>query len=166
MASLKELFISELRNEAANTRKELLLVPVASKDWAPHAKSMKLGRLALHVAELGTWASMTVTTTELDFAKGYTPSPDFNTVEELAAFHDATIAKAIADIESVSEESLYESWTLRNGEQIYFTMPRHLVIRSMVLNHIVHHRAQLGVYLRLLDVKLPGMYGPSADDRP
>lgn len=165
MALYKEIFIQELKEEGVKTRKELLLVPVAFKTWKPHSKSMTLERLAQHVAELARWGSSIITTSELDFAKGYAPSPAFESAEELVEQYDSILAKALSDFESAPEEQFYENWSLRNGDTIFFTLPKHTVIRSMVLNHMVHHRAQLGVYLRMLDIPLPGMYGPSADDR-
>jgi len=163
--SLNKALIAELNSESAPTRKLLALVPVDKKEWVPHEKSMKLGRLATHVAELPHWITKTVQQSELDFSKGWTPSPSFNSNEELIALYDKNLGEAIESLKDVSDETMQEMWTLRNGEQIYFTMPKKVVIRSMAMNHFVHHRAQLGVYLRLLDIPIPGMYGPSADEK-
>jgi uncharacterized damage-inducible protein DinB len=162
---LNTALIAELKGEAAKTRKMLALVPVSEKaDWAPHAKSMKLGRLALHVAELAGWAGWTITTDELDFSKNYTPTPTPKTTEELLAIHDKKVEESLKALENVTDEELSKPWTLRNGAEIYFTLPKKVVVRDMCYNHIVHHRGQLSVYLRLLNIPIPGMYGPSADE--
>ena len=163
--SLSTSFIGELQSEAITTRKLLANVPSDKKDWVPHAKSMKLGRLATHVAELPLWIISSVKNNELDFSKGYLPHATFNSSEELVGQFDKNVEDAIASLKDVSDETLNEMWTLRNGEHVYFTMPKKVVIRSMAINHFIHHRGQLGVYLRLLDVPIPGMYGPSADDK-
>ncbi len=161
--SIAQSLLGEWDNEVASTIKVLKAVPEAHQNWAPHPKSMTMGRLAAHVAELPGWATMTLNTSELDFAKGYTPTTFGSTAATVAAF-EAGAAGARAAIAGASDEEFLKPWTLRNGEQIYFTMPKIAVIRSFAMNHIVHHRAQLGVYLRLKDVPVPGVYGPSADE--
>ncbi|MEI6815336.1 MAG: DinB family protein [Bacteroidota bacterium] len=163
--SLAKSFIAELNSEAPVTRKILALVPTDQKVYKIHHKSMELGRLAKHVAELPTWITFSIKSNELDFSKGWTPSPDFNSGEELVAQFDKNVAEAIEALSTATDEQLEQPWTLRNGETIYFTMPKKTVIRSMAFNHFIHHRAQLGVYLRLLDIPIPGAYGPSADDK-
>jgi uncharacterized damage-inducible protein DinB len=163
--SLNKAFIAELKSETEPTRKLLSRVPVDNLTWKPHEKSMTIERLAQHVAELPNWITTTITKPGLNFADGYTPSPKFKSAEELVSHFDKNVAEAIAALETVSDEDLAKSWTLQNGEQIYFTMPKKVVIRTMAFNHFIHHRAQLGVYLRLLDIPIPGMYGPSADDK-
>lgn len=162
---LNTALIAELKSEAAKTRKMLALVPIADKaDWVPHTKSMKLGRLALHVAELAGWTGMTITTDELDFAKGYTPTPTPATTEELLAILDKNVEMSLKALENADDELLAKPWTLRSGDHVYFTLPKKVVIRDMCYNHVVHHRGQLSVYLRLLNIPIPGMYGPSADE--
>ena len=126
---------------------------------------MKLGRLATHVAELPLWIVESINKNELDFSKGYFPHPTFESGEKLVGQFDKNINEAIAALKDSSDEKLNEMWSLRNGEHLYFTMPKKIVIRSMAINHLIHHRGQLSVYLRLLDVPIPGMYGPSADDK-
>ncbi len=156
--------IAELQMEAASTRKMLERVPLDKSDWKPHEKSMKLGRLAGHVAELPGWVAMTMTTDELDLSKmDYKPTMSTST-EELVGVLDTNVGKAMAALENAKDEDFDKMWTLRNGAHEIFTMPKKAVIRSMAYSHHYHHRGQLSVYLRLLDIPVPGMYGPSADD--
>jgi len=155
--------LAELKHEAVNTRKMIERVPSEKLEWRPHEKSMTIGRLATHIAELPSWITMTLTTSELDFATSpYTPEAINNTAELLKYF-EKNLADGKAHLENETEEQLSESWTLRNGKDIYSTTPKSEVLR-MTYSQIIHHRAQLGVYLRLLNVPIPGSYGPSADD--
>jgi uncharacterized damage-inducible protein DinB len=158
-----QTFLKELDAESITTRKMLERVPTDKFDWAPHPKSMIMRRLATHIAELPSWISMALTTDELDFANNpYTPEV-INNTEELLAYFERSLADGRAHLLSAQEELLDEPWTLRSGEQIYSTTSKAEVIR-MALSQIIHHRAQLGVYLRLLDIPIPGSYGPSADE--
>ena len=162
--SHKKALIAELQMEAAATKKMLAHVPTDKNDWKPHAKSMKLGNLASHVAELPGWITMTMVADELDLSKmDYKPLIATST-EELLANLEKHVNKAIETLENANEEDFDKMWTLRNGEHVIFTMPKKVVLRSMAYSHHYHHRGQLSVYLRLLDVPVPGMYGPSADD--
>jgi uncharacterized damage-inducible protein DinB len=161
---LATTFLNELKHEAATTRKILALVPTDKLTWKPHEKSMHMHSLAKHLAELPTWVGITLNHDELDFAKPYPKSPDFTTTAELLAMFEKHIPDAIKVLETVKDEEFGKNWTLRHGEKIFFTMPKAAVLRNFVFNHVVHHRAQLGVYLRMLDVPLPGSYGPTADD--
>jgi uncharacterized damage-inducible protein DinB len=157
--------LAELQQEGIATRKLLAQVPIDKKDWKPHEKSMSLGSLARHVAEIYGWPKETVSMDELDFSKGdFTPKV-LNSNEELLALFDKCLAKAKEILEVTSDEELAKPWTMRNADVIYFTMPKAQVMRTWVLNHSVHHRAQLGVYLRLLNIPLPSTYGPSADEQ-
>ena len=161
--SLIKFFLKQLDDEAKTTRKMLSIVPDDKYDWQPHPKSMTITRLATHIAELPSWITMTLTTSELDFASNpYTPEVINNTAELLKYF-EKNLADGKAHLEAATEEQLAESWTLRNGKDIYSTSPKSEVLR-MTFSQIIHHRAQLGVYLRLLNVPIPGSYGPSADD--
>ena len=162
--SINHAFLGELAHEAAQTRRVLALVPADQADYRPHPKSFSLGKLAAHVVDMHTWIAVTVNTTELDFAKGY-EVPPFTTTEELVSRFDTIVAEGKAALAATNDEALGETWTLRAGEQVFLAMPRVQCLRTMVFNHIVHHRAQLVVYLRLLDVPVPGLYGPSADEQ-
>ncbi len=162
--SMNQGLIAELKMEAASTKKILERVPTDKNDWKPHAKSMKMGSLANHVAELPGWIAMTLTTDELDLGTmDYKPTIPTST-EELLAKLDENVNKAVAAMENASDEDFGKMWTLRNGAHIMFTLPKIAVIRSMAFSHHYHHRGQLSVYLRLLDIPIPGMYGPSYDD--
>ncbi|WP_417353121.1 DinB family protein [Flavobacterium alkalisoli] len=153
----------EMNQEALTTRKMLSRVPPEKFDWQPHPKSMTLGRLASHVAELPGWVAMVVDTDELDFANNpYEPKDVKNTGELLDYFEDS-LKNGKDALNRVNIEQFSEPWTLRNGDQVYSTEPKYDVIR-MAHSQVIHHRAQLGVYLRLLNIPIPGSYGPSADD--
>src|SRR5215204_555004 len=163
--NLATALIGELQLEAATTRKCLERIPADKFDYKPHEKSMSMGRLATHVAEMTGWVIETVNKTELDFATmDYKPFEP-QTTDELVEYLDKIIGEAVEALKTASDEAMIENWTLRNGEEIYFTMPRIGVLRGMVFNHIVHHRGQLSVYMRLNDIPVPALYGPSADEQ-
>ncbi len=163
MSNLIPLFSKELENEAVTTRKMLERVPDDKFDWKPHPKSMSLRQLATHVAELPSWIGMILNTDELDFANNpYEPVP-VKDRSDLLSYYEKNLADARVNLANGKEDKLSNPWTLRNGDQIYDVSPKADVIR-MSLSQTIHHRAQLGVFLRLLDVPIPGSYGPSADD--
>jgi len=162
--SLNQSFIPEFEQESKSTRKILERVPVEKPDWKPHKKSTALGYLAVHVAELHGWPDGVLSSDELDFAKiDYKPRVASSTSELMSIFEE-NYSKGLGAIKNATDEMLMSNWTMRNGEKVFFSAPRIAVIRSC-MNHIVHHRAQLGVYLRLLNVPLPSIYGPSADEQ-
>ena len=157
------LLLKEMEQEAQTTRKFLNIVPQEKFDWKPHEKSMKMEHLAVHIAELPSWVKMALTTSELDFAKmDYTPTPVSDTAALVAIFEKSLEAGKTA-LNSAKEEDLLPEWTLRNGEQVYSVWSKYEVIRH-AFAQTTHHRAQLGVYLRLLNIPIPGSYGPSADE--
>jgi uncharacterized damage-inducible protein DinB len=161
---IAQSMLGEFDHEMNNLRKVLERVPEDKPSYAPHPKSMPMARLAGHLAELTDWLTMTLATDELDFAKGeYRPFAPSTRAELLARF-DRGVAASREALAGATDQQMMANWTLKNGDTVYFTMPRVAVIRSMVLNHIIHHRAQLGVYLRMNDIPIPGLYGPSADD--
>ncbi len=158
-----QALLAEMEQEAQTTRKMLSRIPDDKYDWKPHEKSMSIRSLATHIAELPTWVSMTLKTSELDFATApYNPVP-INSTAELLAYFEKSLLEGKSDLAKASEEDLLPDWTLRNGDEIYDVSPKGKVIR-MAYCQVVHHRAQLGVYLRLLNVPIPGSYGPSADE--
>jgi len=159
------MFLAELEQEGAATRKILKQVPDASFDWAPHAKSMKVMRLAMHIAELYSWPARALQADEFDVAQPHARPEPFNSTQELVAFFDKVLAQSKEALATANDEDVARMWTLRHGERVIFTLPKSVVIRRMVLNHTIHHRGQLSVYLRLLEVPVPGVYGPSADER-
>ncbi|ATP57921.1 damage-inducible protein DinB [Pedobacter ginsengisoli] len=158
-----KMYLKELEQEALTTRKMLQRVPTDKFSWQPHPKSMTIKRLATHIAELPTWITMAIKTDELDFADNPYQPTDVNTTEELLAYFESSLADGRSELKEENENLLDKDWTLRNGQQIYSVEPKADVIR-MSINQIIHHRAQLGVFLRLLDIPIPGSFGPSADD--
>lgn len=165
--ALRDGVLAQFEHEMAGTRKTLERVPEGKPDWAPHPKSMKMGRLAGHLAELPGWAAETIHRDSLDVrpANGpqYQPLIMSSRKQLLEAF-DKNVANARAAIAGASDETLLAPWTLLVGGQKIFSMPRLAVLRASVISHIIHHRAQMGVYLRLNDVPVPALYGPSADE--
>lgn len=156
--------ISEFDHECAETRKALQLIPEDRFDWKPHAKSWSLHELASHLAEVPHWAAPTLRTDVFDLETDYERVvPD--TKEEILARFDAGVVEAREALEKATDEQLGSTWTMKMGDEVVLSMPKGAVLRSFVFNHNVHHRAQLGVYLRLLDVPVPGHYGPSADEQ-
>lgn len=153
----------ELEAEAVTTRKMLARVPTGKFSWQPHPKSMTIKRLATHIAELPTWIGMTLETDELDFESNPYSPVDVNTTEELLQYFEKSLEDGRKHIRAGREDVLDKPWTLRSGKTIYSTSPKRDVLR-MAMSQIIHHRAQLGVYLRLLDIPIPGSYGPSADE--
>lgn len=163
MITLNEL-TREMEQEALTTRKMLSRVPEDYFGWQPHQKSMTLGRLATHVAELPGWVTMTFHTSELDLGKTgeYTPRV-VHSAEELMAYFEEQLAGGLKALSEAGEQELVEDWSLLHDGHLISTQSKAEVIR-MTYCQIVHHRAQLGVFLRLLEVPIPGSYGPSADE--
>ena len=162
--NIASALIAEMQQEAGVTRTCLERVPADKFDWKPHEKSMTFGALASHIAEMFGWTPPTMEKAELDFAQmDYKPfEPKTN--EELLKFFDKNVAEAIETLKNSSDERFMETWTMKNGEKTYFTLPKIAVMRGFVMSHIIHHRGQLSVYLRLNDIAVPSIYGPSADE--
>lgn len=161
---VRDFFIPEYQKELKSTRRMLERVPMEKADWKPHEKSMTLGELAKHVAEIPNWMTLILTTDDLDFKKWYSPITA-ETNEELLKTYDEISARAMEELKEATDETFHGNWTMRVGDRVFFTRPRIAVVRDFPMNHLYHHRAQLSVYLRLLDVPVPGMYGPTADER-
>lgn len=160
-----EPLLQELQWESVNTRRMLERVPDDKLGWKPHARSMSMGQLASHIAESAGWAAITLESDELDLPGNWTPFVAANREELLDKF-DASLASAVHAMSACSDAVLQGEWRLLMAGQPMLQMPRVHVLRSMVLNHIVHHRGQLGVYLRMNDIPVPAVYGPSADEQP
>lgn len=158
-----KLLQKEMEQEAATTLKMLERVPDDKYDWQPHPKSMTLRRLAAHVAELPGWVAMSIDTDELDFANNPYEPKDIKNNGDLMAYYEESLKNGREALKRAKVEDLSKEWVLRNGDQVYSRDSKYDVIR-MAHSQVIHHRAQLGVYLRLLDIPLPGSYGPSADD--
>lgn len=165
--TLSEILLPEFDAEMAPTRKTLERVPEDKFGWKPHEKSMTMVRLATHVAELPGWAAFTIGQDSLDIAPKDGPayqSPKVNSRQELLAIFDKSVVEGRAAIVGATDGHLMKPWSLLAGGHVIFTESRYMVLRRTVINHLVHHRAQLGVFLRLNNVPLPAVYGPSADE--
>ncbi len=165
--ALSESLLPEFDHEMANTRKTLERVPYDKFDWKPHQKSMAMGGLATHLSNIPTWAVYTISQDSLDLAPEGKPLPTAELAKSEAGLlesFDTNVAKARAAIAGASDAELFKPWTLLHGGKQILTLPKIAVLRSFVMNHQIHHRAQLGVYLRLNDIPVPSIYGPSADE--
>jgi uncharacterized damage-inducible protein DinB len=164
--NISEMLLSEFDREMTTTRSLLERVPETRSSWKPHPKSFSLWQLAIHISNLPRWAIFTMTASEFDMAspeaKNFAPPPFESTAKLLESF-DRNVAGARAAIAGASDDDYGKEWTFRNGEQVVFAMPRLAALRQMSMNHGIHHRGQLSVYLRELDVPLPPIYGPTAD---
>ena len=164
MITFMEAFLNELEHESVGTKKMLALVPADKGDWKPHEKSMKLKDLAIHLADLPTWITLALTTEELDFATSpYNPT-NCDGGEELVRYYEKNMQEAKQLLQKSNDAILPEDWTLRSGPIVYMKQNKLITIRHSFCQ-MVHHRAQLGVYLRLLNIPIPGVYGPSADEQ-
>jgi uncharacterized damage-inducible protein DinB len=161
---LNESFLGELQHEAKLTRTMLERVPEDKLSWKPHEKSMSMGQLSSHIAEIPGWTTTTIEDDELDFAKSDYKPVEITSREQLLKMFDDNIAKAIESLKKTNDETLMGNWKMRSGEQIFFDMPRTQVLRGFILNHGVHHRGQMSVFLRLNNIPLPQVYGPTADE--
>jgi uncharacterized damage-inducible protein DinB len=157
------LLSKELDMEAATTRKMLSRIPDDAYDWRPHERSMSIRQLAAHIAEIPGWIPLGLNTSEMDFAKGDYKPTIVNSTQEVLDKFEQSVASAKSSLESAKEEDLLPTWTMRSGDQVHAVLTKYEVIRH-AFAQIIHHRAQLGVFLRLLDVPIPGTYGPSADE--
>jgi uncharacterized damage-inducible protein DinB len=160
--AIRDAFIKELEQESVASRKMLERIPAEDFNWKPHEKSMTIKRLAVLVADMFGWMAFMVDTDELDFAKGYEQA-DPKTTAELVEFFDKRLNDGLTSLRNADDAVFSKNWTLRNADQIYMQMPKLDVIRQTI-NHLVHHRGQLSVYLRLKDIAVPSIYGPSADE--
>jgi uncharacterized damage-inducible protein DinB len=161
-----DLLSAELEREAPRTRRVLEQIPTGRDDWKPHAKSMPLARLAGLVASMPSWVSLIIEQEELNLTppagQGQYQQP---TIDTLVATHDTLVKQALDTLSKTKDEFLYTTkWRLLAGGQVVMDLPRHIVLRETI-NHLAHHRGQLTVYLRLLEQKVPAVYGPSADDQ-
>ncbi|HTW66300.1 MAG TPA: DinB family protein [Bryobacteraceae bacterium] len=165
---ISESLLPEFDQEMANTRKVLERVPAAKFSWKPHAKSFEFGGLAAHIANMADWAELTLTSDSFDYAPpGAAPyeTPKYTSTEDLVSAFDKSVAKARVALAAADDAKMMAPWSLMAGGRIMMTMPRVAVIRSFVMNHTIHHRAQLTVYLRMNEIPVPALYGPSADEQ-
>ncbi len=165
---ISETMLPEFDQEMASTRKVLERVPAAKFSWRPHPKSFEFGALATHIASMADWAGLTMQTDSFDYAPPGAPpyqAPKFASTDELLAAFDKSVAQGRSALAAADDSAFLAPWTLMAGGKTIMTMPRIAVIRTFVMNHTIHHRAQLGVYLRLNDIPVPALYGPTADEQ-
>ncbi len=164
--AIRDALLPEFDNEMASTRKTLERAPEHKLEWTPHPKSSTLGGLVTHLANLPSWVCYTINQDSLDIAPNGEPqrAAPLHSSAEIVETFDKNVAAARAAIAGASDEDLFKPWTLLANGKALMTLPRVAVLRSFVMNHLIHHRAQLGVYLRLNDIPVPSIYGPSADE--
>jgi uncharacterized damage-inducible protein DinB len=164
--ALKDALLPEFDHEMGTTRRVLERVPEADLAWKPHDKSFSLGQLAGHVANIPHWVGAIVQNTVFDVASAGDTRPKLpESVASILSQFDKNVAAARGDVAGMSDSEFFVPWTFKNNDQIMFTMPRAAALRSFVMNHLIHHRGQLTVYLRLKNVPLPSVYGPTADEQ-
>jgi uncharacterized damage-inducible protein DinB len=156
--------VAEFENEARSTTLMLERIPASLFDWQPHQKSMSLKALATHLAEIPHWVNLSIETDVLDFAVTPYAPPAVNSVADLLKLHETSVQSGLKALKNTSEQVLDEEWRMQNGEYLIAKMSKYESVRHCYCQ-TTHHRAQLGVYLRLLDIPIPGVYGPSADDQ-
>jgi uncharacterized damage-inducible protein DinB len=161
--ALNQALLPEFDHEMQTTRRTLERVPEDKLGWKPHQKSMTLGGLATHLATINHWVDATLGMDSFDVA-GVPPNPELKSRAEILAAFDENVASARKKIAAASDTELMKPWSLLAGGKAMFTLPRIAVLRSFIMNHSIHHRGQLSVYLRLNDVPVPSIYGPSADE--
>jgi uncharacterized damage-inducible protein DinB len=162
--ALKEALKVELEHESKSTRKMLERTPEKDFDKKPHDKSMSLGEIASHIANTNKWITYVVNKDEFDFTKENYSETTAKTNEELLKIFDDTLAEAVSALENTTDENLMKGWKLRAGDAVFFDMPKVAAMRTMAYSHLIHHRGQLSVYLRLHNIPLPSVYGPTADE--
>jgi uncharacterized damage-inducible protein DinB len=158
-----ETLLKEIEQEAQTTRKMLSIIPTDKFDWRPHPKSMSIKELGSHLVELPSWITMAITTDGLDFAANPYQPLDINNTPDLLEIFESNYVDGRAHLEQTNEAVLAQPWILRHGEHVLADMNKYETVR-LSISQIIHHRAQMGVFLRLLNIPIPGSYGPSADE--
>jgi uncharacterized damage-inducible protein DinB len=161
---ISQSLVPEFDQEMKSTRKVLERVQAEKFGWKPHDKSFAFGSLATHIANLVSWGTTIMGSDELDIGGPFTP-PQVESTQDILDIFDKNVADTRAALAKGSDEDFMKPWTLRKGDHKIFTLPKAVVVRTMVFNHIIHHRGQLSVYLRLNDIPVPSIYGPSADEQ-
>lgn len=161
---IRQALTREIEHEGSQTKRVLERIPMDFFTWKPHGKSKEIGELALHVAQIPVWASRIVTLPGVNIDTMVREIPDIKTSYDLVLASERAVQQAVDDLQKATDEDMMAVWTLKKGEHTVFSLPRVAAIRAMAMNHLIHHRGQLTVYLRLLDIPVPGIYGPSADE--
>jgi uncharacterized damage-inducible protein DinB len=162
--SISQTMLPEFDQEMKTTRRILERVDAEKFGWKPHDKSFPFGSLATHIAELASWGTLILGGDDFDIGGNF-PRPQIESTQDILDLFDKNVAETRAALAAASDEELMKSWTLRKGDHKIFTLPKVAVVRTMVFNHVIHHRGQLSVYLRLNDIPVPSIYGPSADEQ-
>jgi len=162
---VREGMMKELQHEGSQTKRILERISIDKFDWKPHAKSKTIGELAIHVAQIPSWTSRILVASDFNLATFKRDVPQINSTDDLVNISAENTQKAVDDLQKATDEDMMAMWALRAGDHVVFSLPRVASIRSMSISHLIHHRGQLSVYLRLLDIPVPGLYGPSADER-
>lgn len=163
--SIREIALGDLAQELATTRRMLERVPTEHLGWKPHEKNFTLGHMAAHIANLLSWGPMILETDDLDISGPFPERDEPTSTEQILAEFDTNAKQLTEALEAADDETLLGAWALKAGDEVFVSMPRIANLRSWVANHLIHHRAHLGMYLRLLDVPVPPVYGPSADEQ-
>ena len=164
--ALKDALLPEFDHEMGTTRRLLACAPMGDREWKPHAKSMSVGELVRHLTEIPGWVSAIIAADSYDLdANADAPKKVYSSTDEAMKDFDAGVAKARAAIDEKSDAEWKQTWTLRKGGKEILSMPKSGVVRTLLMNHMIHHRGQLSVYVRLKDVPVPSIYGPSADEK-
>jgi len=161
---IRQGLANEIRHEGGQTKKMLERIPMDKFGWKPHEKSREIGPLAIHVAQTPAWTSRILAAEDFDMLTFKRVTPEIKSVDDLVKVSESNIQKAVDDLQKASDEDMMQMWTFKRGDQVIFSLPRVAAIRAFAMNHLVHHRGQLSVYLRLLNIPVPGMYGASADE--
>ena len=161
---IRQALTREIQHEGAQTKKMLERIPLDKFHWKPHEKSREIGQLAIHIAQTPAWTSRILSAADFDMLTFKREIPEIKSAEDLVNMSETNIQNAVDDLQGATDEAIMEMWTFRRGSQVVFSLPRAAAIRAMAMNHLVHHRGQLSVYLRLLNIPVPGMYGASADE--
>ncbi|HEY9422956.1 MAG TPA: DinB family protein [Thermoanaerobaculia bacterium] len=161
---ISQSLLPEFDQEMKTTRRIIENAQTEKFAWKPHDKSFSFGDLATHVAQLVSWGSVVMSSDELDIGGNF-PRPQIGSTQDILDLFDKNVADTRAALANASDEEFMKPWTLRKGDHTVFTLPKVAVVRAMVMNHIIHHRGQLSVYLRLNDIPVPSIYGPSADEQ-
>ena len=162
--SISQALLPEFDQEMKTTRRILENTQTEKLTWKPHNKSFSFGDLATHVANLASWGTTIMGSDELDIGGNF-PRPQIESTQDILDLFDKNVADTRAALAAASDQDFMKPWTLRKGDHKIFTLPKVAVVRTMVMNHVIHHRGQLSVYLRLNDIPVPSIYGPSADEQ-
>lgn len=161
---IREAIIREIEHEGSQTKRMLERIPIFNFDWKPHEKSKAIGQLAIHVAQIPAWTSRILSSKDFDMLTFKRDVPGIQSADDLVKISETAIKNAITDLQKATDDDIMAIWSFKRGDQVIFSLPRAAAIRNMSMNHLIHHRGQLSVYLRLLNIPVPGMYGASADE--